>query len=167
MSEAFDKAIKHSINLGYGNLWYYDSADYARLLAAFNEARDQLGYANAGAMCPACLGSPISGKPCICGGSNDAHDAYSGCLRQLLKTESDLAAAREEISKLSTRIDSLLASETEAVEQLARIREVLTEYCESCTLCYSPDNHWECPICIKADALLAPKPLAVEKESKG
>lgn len=126
MSEAFDKAIKHSINLGYGNLWYYDSAEYDRLLAAFNEALARINLLEynldndlsddflrlAAIGCSRTAENEGEAAPTLWNYRNDRAE----------KAESDLAAAREEIKKLSSRIDSLLPSETEAVEQLARMR---------------------------------------------
>jgi hypothetical protein len=46
--------------------------------------------------------------------------------RQLLQALTDLAAAHEEIHKLSSRVDEYLAKETEAVEAMAKMREAIS-----------------------------------------
>lgn len=73
---------------------------------------------------------------------------------------SDLAASREETTKLSKRCDDLLATGNALAEQLDTARGVIREYRESsveeshvyCKLVDKYDHR--CPICIKADSLL-------------
>lgn len=50
-------------------------------------------------VCDACAGTgqPVSGKPCICGGSGYSHDEKAGLRRRLHETELQLGIAKKHL----------------------------------------------------------------------
>lgn len=188
MSEAFDKVLSEKQGLpprpeamdvprGNGNYedgyWAYEVDPYISALES-EIKKLQLAY-----------GLVLELHACGTENCNE-EEAYLKHAEEMMamgeehrKLKIEAAASREEIKKLSSRIDSLLASETEAVEAVARMRGVVAEYrnrrgrLDHGRDCRGPAESGvidddRCEICIKADAFPAPKSdsLAVEKESK-
>lgn len=68
--------------------WFYEQGRAAGVAAV----QSKLTQAEAGAMCPVCLGKPISGVPCICKGTNSASMAYSNLLTDFQDLQARIAA---------------------------------------------------------------------------
>jgi hypothetical protein len=61
------------------------------------------------ASCPVCCGKPISPKPCICGGTGNAQDAYMNLLEEHNKPSPAEAVVREMLAELEADRKRLLA----------------------------------------------------------
>lgn len=93
-----------------------------------NRLTAELAAAKAADQCDACLGTgmPISGKPCMCQGTGRMSDAARWLREELVKADTDVAAAKadalqahEEVGMLATAV--LAAWQNKDVQELARI----------------------------------------------
>lgn len=63
-----------------------------------------LTAAEAANVCDACLGQPISGKPCMCGGTGKASDAVMYLRDELVKAQSALTASGDYVAELKEQL---------------------------------------------------------------
>lgn len=125
-------------------------------------------------VCDVCGGDgvPISGKPCICGGSGNSFDEKIGLRRDLLESESENESLKAEAERFLTQAHN---AEGNAVYQQRRAEkaeaerdqalELIREYRATHLHCgiriaglvNETKVDVRCPTCIKADELLKEK----------
>lgn len=80
----YRRRISQSVSGMWSPRAIHELYDYgAESLTLLSDYAAALERAEAGSWCPCCIGKPISGKLCICDGSNSAQVAYSNLRGEL------------------------------------------------------------------------------------
>ena len=68
----------------------------------------QLAEAQAAALCSVCVGSPISDKPCICGGTGKVTDEAQGLREALYNAQAEIVGVKSDLHEMDKENDRLL-----------------------------------------------------------
>lgn len=117
--------------------------DIPRLIAALRASRES-------AACPVCLGQPHpSGKPCICGGTNRATDAFSTLHLEYLKSQERVGELEGALRPFAERVEQWYSDIREGGSRVPEGHELVTF-----------EAHFTMADCEVARAALSPKERA-------